>query len=109
LVHERINVVDSGMADLPNVVVDEESPGIGICASSEWGRLGDLASLFVGILSHESIHLTLLKIDGDSSDYLDNVASLSAVSRSLSGIGLVRKYTNGMIGLDQKIGEGDLS
>ncbi len=97
------------MIDIPNVVVDEENFGIEICASSEWSRLGDLSSLFVGILSHESVHLTLLKIDGDSSDYLDNVASLSAVSRSLKDIGLVRKYTSGMIGLDQKIREGDLS
>ncbi len=97
------------MTDLPDVVVNEEKFGIEICASSEWSRLGDLPSLFVGILSHESIHLTLLRVDGDSSDYLDNVASLSAVSRSLKDIGLVRKYTNGMIGLDQKIREGDLS
>ncbi len=97
------------MTDLPDVVVNEENFGIEICASSEWNALGDLSSLFVGILSHESIHLTLLRIDGDSSDYLDNVASLSAVSRSLEDVGLVRKYTNGMIGLDQKIREGDLS
>ncbi len=109
MVHGRVTVVDSGIIDLPDVVVDEENFGIEICASSEWGRLGDLPSLFVGILSHESIHLALLEIDGASSDHLDNVASLSAVSRSLKDIGLVRKYANGMIGLYQKIREGDLS
>ncbi len=69
-----------------------------ICGSTTWKRLADLPGMFVGIISHESIHLTLLKIDGNSSDNLDDVASLSAISRSLKDVALVSKYKHGMIG-----------
>jgi hypothetical protein len=101
LVCDEVHFFDSILVDLPNVVVDEEHYGIGICGSSKWRSLGDLASLFVGILSHESIHLTLLmKVDGACSDSLDNVASLSTISTSLSDIRLVRRYAHGMIGTD---------
>jgi len=80
------------------VVVDAENRSVSICGSTAWRRLADLPGLFVGIMSHESIHLTLLKIDRDSSDNLDDVASLSAISRSLKDIVLVSKYKHGMIG-----------
>ena len=89
----------SSPADLPDVVIDEESRSVSICGSTLWRRVGNLPGLFVGIMSHESIHLTLLKIDGDSSRNLDDVASLSAISRSLKDIVLVSKYKHGMIGL----------
>ncbi len=88
------------MVDLPNVVVDEKNATVRICGSGRWNNVKDLASVFVGIVSHESIHLTLLRVDGDSSDYLDNVASLSAISRSLKDIPLVMKYSHGMIGFN---------
>jgi len=88
----------SSRADLPDVVVDEENRSVSICGSTLWRRVGNLPGLFVGIMSHESIHLTLLKIDGDSSGSLDDVASLSAISRSLKDIVLVSKYKHGMIG-----------
>ena len=81
-------------------MVDEKDANVRICGSGKWRDVKDLASIFVGIMSHESIHLTLLRIDGNSSDYLDNVASLSAISRSLKDIPLVGKYFHGMIGLD---------
>ncbi len=65
-----------------------------------WNGIRDLPNIFVGIMSHESIHLTLLLIDGSSSEYLDKVASLSTISRSLKDIPLVGKYHHGMIGFD---------
>ena len=86
------------MFDLPNVTIDQRNEGVRICGSTRWNNVGNLASVFVGIMSHESIHLTLLRIDGTSSDYLDNVASLSTISRSLNDIPLVGKYSHGMIG-----------
>ncbi len=101
MVCENVRIVDSGFVDVPNVVVDEGNRGVSICPSSEWRRVDDLPGLFVGIISHESIHLTLLRIDGGSSDFLDNVASLSAIARSLSDIGVVVGYPDGMIGLDR--------
>jgi hypothetical protein len=110
LVCENVEVVDSGFVDIPNVVVDERCRGVSICSSSQWKRVDGLPELFVGIMSHESIHLTLLKIDGDSSDFLDNVASLSTIARSLGEIGVVGMYPDGMIGLDrvlEKTEEGD--
>lgn len=99
MVCDEVRIDSTGIVDLPNVVVGEEDKTVRICGSGKWNGLNDLASIFVGIMSHESIHLTLLRIDGDSSDYLDNVASLSAISRSLKDIPLVRKYSHGMIGI----------
>jgi hypothetical protein len=100
LVCDEVHVDRSGIFDLPNVVVDEKNANVRICGSGRWRDLKGLASVFVGIMSHESIHLTLLRIDGSSSDHLDNVASLSAISRSLKDIPLVRKYFHGMIGFN---------
>ncbi len=100
LVCDEIHVDRSGIVDLPDVVVDEKNTNVRICGSRRWNYLRDLASIFVGIMSHESIHLTLLRIDGNSSEYFDNIASLSAISRSLNDIPLIRKYSHGMIGLD---------
>ncbi len=98
MVCDEVRLDSSTLADIPDVVVDEERRSVTICGSTVWKRLEDLPGLFVGIISHESIHLTLLKIDGDSSDYLDDVASLSAISRSLKDVVLVSKYKHGMIG-----------
>ena len=98
LVCDEVNLDSSCPADLPDVVVDAENRSVSICGSTAWRRLADLPGLFVGIMSHESIHHTLLKIDRDSSDNLDDVASLSAVTRSLKDIVLVSKYKHGMIG-----------
>ncbi len=98
MVCDEVSLDSSCPADLPDVVVDEEKQSVSICGSTAWRRLADLPGLFVGIMSHESIHLTLLKIDGDSSGHLDSVASLSAISSSLKDITLVRKYQHGMIG-----------
>jgi len=91
---------DSNPADLPDVVVDEQRKSVVICGSTKWKSVRDLASLFVAIMSHESLHLTLLKFDGRTSDRLDEVASLSAISRNLRNLALVGKYVHGMIGLD---------
>ncbi len=98
MVCDDVRLDSSSLVDLPDVVVDEENRSVRICGSTAWKRLADLPGMFVGIMSHESIHLTLLKIDGASSDYLDDVASLSAISRSLKDIVLVKKYAHGMIG-----------
>ena len=98
MVCDEVRLDGSSPADLPDVVVDEENRSVSICGSTLWRRVGNLPGLFVGIMSHESIHLTLLKIDGDSSGNLDDVASLSAISRSLKDIVLVSKYKHGMIG-----------
>jgi hypothetical protein len=100
LVCDEVHVDRSSLVDIPNVVVNEEDAAVKICGSGSWNLVNDLPSVFVGILSHESIHLTLLKIDGDSSDYLDEVASLSSISMNLKSIPLVRKYSHGMIGFD---------
>jgi hypothetical protein len=101
MVCDDIRLVDSLFSDLPDVVVDEQRMGVGICGSSKWGILGELSSLFISILSHESIHLTLLeKLDGKTSDCLDEVASFSTISRRVENIPLVRRYSHGMIGLD---------
>jgi len=98
LVCDEVKLDSSCPADLPDVVVDEENKSVSICGSSLWRRVGDLPGIFVGIMSHESIHLTLLKLDGNSSGNLDDVASLSAISRSLKDMVLVSRYKHGMIG-----------
>jgi hypothetical protein len=77
LVYDEVFVDRSGIVDLPNVVVDENDASVRILGSGMWSEMKSIASIFFGIISHESIHLTLLRIDGSSSDYLDNVASLS--------------------------------
>jgi hypothetical protein len=100
LVCDEVFVDPSGSVDLPNVVVDDNDASVRILGSGMWGDVKSLASIFVGIISHESIHLTLLRIDGSSSDYLDNVASLSVISGSLKDIPLVKKYFHGMIGFN---------
>ena len=100
MVCEEVHIDCSGTFDLPNVVVDGKDSAVRICGSGIWSRVEDLANIFVGIMSHESIHLTLLRMDGNSSDYLDNVASLSTISKTLKDIPLVRKYSHGMIGFD---------
>ena len=100
MVCDEVHVDRAGIVDLPNVVIDETNANVRICGSRMWNGVTDLPNVFVGIMSHESIHLTLLRIDGSSSEYLDNVASLSAISRSLKDIPLVRKYFHGMIGFD---------
>jgi hypothetical protein len=107
-----VRVIDSGFIDIPNVVIEERGRGVSICSSNYWKKLDDLAGLFACIMSHESIHLTLLEIDGNSSDYLDNVASLSTVARSLGDIMVAERYRDGMIGLDkvfEKVEEGETS
>lgn len=100
MVCDEVHVERSGIVDLPNVVVDEQNATVRICGSKKWSNVKGLSSVFVGIVSHESIHLTLQRIDGGSSDYLDNVASLSTISRSLKDIPLVARYFHGMIGFD---------
>ena len=96
----EVKVDPPGLVDIPNVVVDETNSSVRICGSKSWKHVNDLAGTFVGIMSHESIHLALLGIDRSISDDLDNVASLSVISTSLKDIALVTKYFDGMIGLD---------
>ncbi len=100
MVFDEVHVDRSGIVDLPDVVVDEKNASVRICGSRRWSEPRNLASIFVGIMSHESIHLTLMRIDGNSSEYFDNIASLSTISRSLNDIPLIKKYSHGMIGLD---------
>jgi hypothetical protein len=88
------------LVDLPDVVVDESNASVRICGSERWKDVKNLPGTFVGIMSHESIHLVLRGIDGSSADDLDNVASLSTISRSLEDIPLVMKYFHGMIGIN---------
>jgi len=99
LVCDEVYVDAPSLVDVPNVVVDERS-SVRICGSERWKDVADLAGTFVGIISHESIHLALHGVDGSPSDDLDNVASLSAISRSLNDIPLVTKYFHGMMGFD---------
>jgi hypothetical protein len=101
LVCDEIGFDRSLLLDIPDVVVDEERGGVQICGSIMWERFDDLHNLFVGILSHESIHLTLIKeVDGYSSDRLDIVASLSAISQSLADVPLIGKYSHGLVGIE---------
>jgi hypothetical protein len=100
LVCDEVHVDGPGIVDVPNVVVDEATATVRICGSEGWKSVRALAGAFVGILSHESIHFALLGIDAMSSDRLDNVASLSVISRSLRDISLVSKYSHGMIGFN---------
>jgi hypothetical protein len=105
MVCDEVRLVEPSVSDLPNVVVDDDKGrkggGVAICGSRRWSQLGDLASLFVGILSHESIHLALIKTVGpDPSDRLDEVASLSALSARLADIRLVRRFAHGLIGIE---------
>jgi hypothetical protein len=58
LIYDKVQVVDLGFVDLPNVVTDE-SGSIQICGSTKWKGLRNLAGIFTCILSHESLHLAL--------------------------------------------------
>ncbi len=71
-----------------------------ICGSSKWKGLQNLPGIFTCIISHESIHIVLKKIDGNASEELDSIASLSAISRRLSDIPRCVQYPHGLIGFD---------
>ena len=89
-----------GFVDVPNVVADE-SGVIQICGSTKWKHFSlQLPEMFVSILSHESLHV-VLSASGieEVSEKLDNIGSLSTISRSLRDIAKCRKYPNGLIGL----------
>jgi len=53
----------------------------------------------VAILCHETLHIVLGTDGRDVSEKLDNIGSLSTISRSLRDIPKCRKYTHGLIGL----------
>jgi len=99
LVCDTVEVVNPGFIDLPNVVTDG-GESVQICGSTRWRGVRDLPAVFTCILSHESIHLVLNKLDGSASEELDNVASLSAISRRLSDIPKCGQYPHGLIGFD---------
>jgi hypothetical protein len=107
MVCEGVYIINSGLLDLPNVVVDDET-SIQICGSSRWKKMQDLPGVFVSVLSHESIHQVLGRMDQEATEALDNVGSLSVISRSLNDVGLCAKYPHGLIGIDgfQKKGSG---
>ncbi len=92
-------MIDWGFVDMPNVVA-EASGKIQICGSSWWKRLRNIPEVFVSIISHESLHQTLSRVDGESSEELDNIGSLSSISRSLRDISKCRQYPHGLIGID---------
>ncbi len=100
MVCEDVQVISSGFIDLPDVVVDGESSAVKINGSRRWRRIGNLPGVFVCIFSHESIHLVLGGVDQKTAEALDDVASLSAVSRSLNDVGLCTNYPHGLIGID---------
>jgi hypothetical protein len=99
LVCDEVQVVNSGAIDLPNVVVDKKHSTIQICGSSKWRIIENLQDLFVSILSHETIHLALLEIQG-APELLDDIGSLSSISRSLKDIAACSRYRHGLIGID---------
>jgi hypothetical protein len=99
LVCDAVEVIGHGFIDIPNVVTD----GIGsvqICGSTKWNRVADLPELFACIVSHESIHLVLGRVERGATEELDNFASLSAISRNLKDIPKCVQYPNGLIGFD---------
>jgi len=98
LVCDKIEITNQGFVDLPNVVTNG-GDSIQICGSTKWKGMQNLPGIFTCIVSHESIHLVLKKIGGNVSEELDNVASLSAISRRLSEIPKCGQYPHGLIGL----------
>jgi len=100
LVCDEVRVINSGVIDLPNVVIDKTRSVVQICGSSKWKGIVNLPGLFASIMSHESLHLALLRIHGEASEPLDNVGSVSSMSRSLSSIGSCERYKHGLIGFD---------
>ncbi len=96
---DELQVVNSGVIDLPNVVIDKKHSTVQICGSSKWRIIGNLQDLFVSILSHETIHLALLEVQG-ASELLDNIGSLSTISRSLKDMVACSRYRHGLIGID---------
>ncbi len=99
MVCDEVQVVNGGGIDLPNVVVDETHSTIQICGSSKWKVISNLPDVFVSILSHETLHLTLLEVR-KASELLDNIGSLSSITRSLKDIGTCSRYRHGLIGID---------
>ena len=96
---DRLQIVSWGFVDVPNVVADENGV-IQICGSTKWKRFSlELPEIFVSILCHESLHIVLRAFGADASEELDNVGSLSTISRSLRDIAKCRKYSHGLIGL----------
>jgi hypothetical protein len=99
MVCDEVHVINLGLIDLPDVVVDETNSEVQICGSNEWRKVRNLDGVFVSIMSHESIHLVLNRIANYAAEALDNVGSLSVIS-DLSGIDRCTSYPNGLIGLD---------
>ena len=99
MVCDEVQVVSSGAIDVPNVVIDKKHSTIQICGSNKWRIIENLQDLFVSILSHETIHLALLEIQG-ASELLDDIGSLSSISRSLKDITACSRYRHGLIGID---------
>jgi hypothetical protein len=95
---DAIRVINRDFADLPNVVTDEEGR-IHICASTKWKALPNLHGVFVSIISHETLHVLLRKTHAGASDDLDNIGSLSVISKSLNDIPKCRNYPHGIIGV----------
>lgn len=100
MVCEEVRVTGSGVIDLPDVVVNGITSAIEICGSRRWHKIEDLPGVFVCIFSHESIHQVLGRMGQKTAEALDNVASLSVISRSLNDVGLCAKYPHGLIGFD---------
>lgn len=96
---DTVEIVNQGFIDLPNVVTDG-GDSMQICGSTKWKGLQNLPGIFTCIVSHESIHIVLKRIDGNASEEFDSVASLSAISRSLSDIPRCVLYPHGLIGFD---------
>jgi hypothetical protein len=97
---DRVQVVSSGIVDIPNVAANRRGI-IQICGSAKWKRLAHLLpEIFVTILSHETLHIVLRNAGRKASEDLDNVGSLSTISRSLRDIPKCSKYPHGLIGID---------
>ncbi len=94
-----VEIVSQGFIDLPNVVTNG-GDSMQIFGSTKWRGLQNLPGVFTCIVSHESIHMVLKKIDGTASEELDSIASLSAISARLSDIPRCALYPHGLIGFD---------
>lgn len=105
MVCEDIEILEFGFIDLPNVTALGNGNGssIQIFSSGKWNKFNRLPELFVSIVSHESIHLILSDFDGGASEALDEIGSVSAISRDWRGLAKCAPYYHGIVGLDKLV------
>lgn len=104
MVAEDIEVLDSSFMDLPFVLPRKngQQSKVQIFSSRKWRALNRLPELFVTILSHETIHMVLWKLDGPASEAFDEIGSVSVISKDWRGLAKCAPYYHGVIGLDHR-------